>query len=80
MVAELYPGWGISPGGRGFVVTEEFRSHTVLTVLAALGGLWTLLSSLFSWLFGRSILFPIFGERAFFLSLKESLLFRNIRE
>lgn len=67
MVAELYPGWGISPRGQGFVVTEEFRSHTVLTVLAAMGGLWTLLSSLFSWLFGRSILFPIFGERPFLL-------------
>jgi hypothetical protein len=79
MVAELYPGWGISPGGQGFVVTEEFRSHTVLTVLAALGGLWTLLSSLFAWLFGRSILFPIFGKKLSF-SPANNLSFINIRE
>jgi len=74
MTAVLYAGWGISPGGQGFVVTEEFRSHTVVAMLASLGGLWTILSALFSWLFGRSILFPIFGESIFCLSLKESLI------
>lgn len=62
MTAVLYPGWGISPGGRGFVVTEEFRTHTVLTTVASLGGLWTILNALFSWLFGRSLLFPLFGR------------------
>jgi hypothetical protein len=74
ITAILYPGWGISPRGQGFVVTEEFRSHTVVAMLASLGGLWTILSALFSWLFGRSILFPIFGESIFCLSLKESLI------
>jgi len=63
MTAILYPGWGISPGGLGFVVTEEFRTHTVLTLLASLGGLWTILSSLFLWFFGRSLLFPILGNK-----------------
>ncbi|KDR75629.1 hypothetical protein GALMADRAFT_491829 [Galerina marginata CBS 339.88] len=58
----LYPGWGISPRGRGFVVTEEFRTHTVLTMVASIGGLWTILNALFSWFFGRSLLFPLFGE------------------
>ena len=65
MTAVLYPGWGISPGGRGYVVTEEFRTHTVLTLLASLGGLWTILSALFSWVFGRSLLFPLFGKNLF---------------
>ena len=65
MSAVFYPGWGISPRGRGFVVTEEFRTHTVLTMLASLGGLWTILSALFSWLFGRSLLFPLFGKNMF---------------
>jgi hypothetical protein len=74
MTAALYPGWGISPRGQGFVVTEEFRSHTVVAMLASIGGLWTILSALFSWLFGRSILFPIFGESTFCLSIKESLI------
>jgi len=63
MTAVLYPGWGISPRGRGFVVTEEFRTHTILTLLASLGGLWTILCALFAWLFGRSLLFPIFGNK-----------------
>lgn len=67
MTAVLYPGWGISPGGRGFVVTEEFRTHTVLTTVASLGGLWTILNALFSWLFGRSLLFPLFGKNLFCL-------------
>jgi hypothetical protein len=74
MTAVLYPGWGISPGGQGFVVTEEFRSHTVIAMLASLGGLWSILSALFSWLFGRSLLFPIVGESTFYLSLKEYLI------
>jgi hypothetical protein len=69
MTAVLYPGWGISPRGRGFVVTEEFRTHTVLTLLASLGGLWTILSALFGWLFGRSLLFPLFGKNLFRLFL-----------
>ena len=60
--AAFYPGWDISPREQGFDVTEEFRSHTVVAMLASLGGLWTILSGLFSWPFGRSILFPIFGE------------------
>ena len=64
MTAVLYPGWGISPKGRGFVVTEEFRTHTVLTMLASLGGLWTILSAVFAWLFGRSLLFPLFGKQS----------------
>ena len=67
MTAVLYPGWGISPRGRGYVVTEEFRTHTVLTLLASLGGLWTILSALFAWMFGRSLLFPIFGKNLFCL-------------
>lgn len=62
MTAVLYPGWGISPRGQGFVVTEEFRTHTVVAMLASLGGLWTILSAVFFLLFGRSVLFPIFGN------------------
>ena len=69
MTAVLYPGWGISLEGGGFVVTEEFRTHTVLTLLASLGGLWTILSALFDWLFGRSLLFPVFGKNLFCFSL-----------
>jgi len=63
MTAVFYPGWGISLGGSGFVVTEEFRTHTVLTLLASLGGLWTVLNDVFLWLFGRSLLFPILGKK-----------------
>ena len=60
--AVLYPGWAISPRGRGYVVTEEIRTQTVLTLLASLGGLWSIMNGLFSWVFGRSLLFPLFGK------------------
>lgn len=81
MTAVLYPGWGISPRGRGFVVTEEFRTHTVLTMLASLGGLWTILCALFAWLFGRSLLFPLFGKNFFclFFSPFTQALFQHLQ-
>jgi hypothetical protein len=34
------------------VVTEEFRTDTVVTFLASMGGLWIILNDLFSSLFG----------------------------
>jgi hypothetical protein len=61
-ITVLYPGWGISPKGAGFVVSQQYRTHTVLTMLASIGGLWTILSFVFSAWFGRSILFPIVGK------------------
>jgi len=63
MTAVLYPGWGISPGGQGFVVTEEFRSRTIPALLASIGGIWTILDIIFMMLFGRTLLFPIFGTK-----------------
>ena len=67
MTSVLYPAWGISPGGLGFGVTEDFRTHTIPALLASLGGLWTILNALFSWLFGRTLLFPVFGKNLSYL-------------
>ena len=50
----------------GHVITFEW---VVLTLLASLGGLWTILCALFAWLFGRSLLFPLFGKNLFCLFL-----------
>ena len=77
MTAALYAGWGISPGGGGFVVTEQFRSRTVPAMFASIGGLWTMLNALFSLLYGRSILFPIFGEGPLCLFLEMCLIQRQ---